>query len=98
MDFDFTEIIPNIPSIHRPLHTPSPPALTHSTTTRIPLKDDLLFSPAPATPGGISREEALEQIRARRGRARSYATANTGSANTKKRSFGDAEEGDKCAC
>lgn len=51
-----------------------------TSTTTIPLKDAdetaPFFSPAPNTPGGISREEALEQIRLRRGRARSYAAAN----------------------
>ena len=91
MDFNFTEIIPNIPSIPRPLPTPPVPTSNHgdimfgsdqlateSTTTVIPLKDDTpeLFSPAPDTPGGISREAALEQIRARRGRARSYAASH----------------------
>ena len=91
MDFNFTEIIPSFPSIPRPLPTPPPPTTncsdimfeagsltTASTTTVIPLKDDApeLFSPAPDTPGGISREAALEQIRARRGRARSYAASH----------------------
>ena len=47
-----------------------------TTTSTIPLKGEAFFSPAPATPGGISREEALEQIRLRRGRARSYAAAH----------------------
>ena len=52
---------------------------TISTTTTIPLKaDDPVFSPAPNTPGGISREEALEQIRLRRGRARSFAVGMRG--------------------
>lgn len=46
-----------------------------TTTITIPLKSaPEIFSPAPATPGGISREAALEQIRQRRGRARSIAT------------------------
>ena len=91
MDFNFTEIIPNIPSFARPLPTPPPVTrapsqptacqdhpITASTTTRVPVKDDApeLFSPAPDTPGGISREEALEQIRARRGRAKSYAASH----------------------
>jgi len=69
-----------LPSTPRPL--PNPPVMaprtishTTTTTTTIPLKDDF-FSPAPNTPGGISREEALEQIRLRRGRARSYAIGN----------------------
>lgn len=49
---------------------------TTTTTITIPLKSDDFFSPAPATPGGISREAALEQIRQRRGRARSIATGH----------------------
>ncbi len=49
---------------------------TITTTVTIPLKSDDFFSPAPATPGGISREAALEQIRQRRGRARSIATGH----------------------
>ncbi len=49
---------------------------TTTTTVTIPLKSDDFFSPAPATPGGISREAALEQIRQRRGRARSIATGH----------------------
>ena len=90
MDFNFTEIIPNIPSIPRPLPTSPPVAIDHSppstgldlsmtaSTTQVPIRDSVskLFSPAPDTPGGISREEALEQIRARRGRARSYAASH----------------------
>ena len=47
-----------------------------TTTVTIPIKSDDFFSPAPATPGGISREAALEQIRQRRGRARSIATGH----------------------
>ena len=47
--------------------------IAETTTITIPLKSDDFFSPAPATPGGISREAALEQIRQRRGRARSIA-------------------------
>ncbi|KAK4692998.1 hypothetical protein P7C71_g4311, partial [Lecanoromycetidae sp. Uapishka_2] len=64
------------PLTPRPL--PIPPTLprTISHTTTIPLRSDEFFSPAPATPGGISREEALEQIRQRRGRARSIAAGN----------------------
>ena len=61
----------------RPLPNPPPRTVSHfNTTTTIPLKaneDDPVFSPAPNTPGGISREEALERIRQRRGRARSFA-------------------------
>lgn len=92
MDFNFTEIIPNIPSIPHPFPTPPPAEIHHSpptaarqefsicasTITTIPINDGAskLFSPAPDTPGGISREEALEQIRARRGRARSYAASH----------------------
>ncbi|MCJ1274575.1 hypothetical protein MMC21_002371 [Puttea exsequens] len=60
----------------RPLPIPPPRTISH--TTSVPLKSDDFFSPAPSTPGGISREEALEQIRQRRGRARSYAAANGG--------------------
>ena len=91
MDFNFTEIIPNIPSIPRPLPTP-PPATNHadddlfgmeplrneSTTITIPLKSDTpeYFNSPPDSQGGISREEALAQIRARRGRARSYAASH----------------------
>jgi len=63
------------PLTPRPLPIPPLPR-TISHTTTIPLKSDDFFSPAPATPGGISREEALEQIRQRRGRARSIAVGN----------------------
>lgn len=109
-DFNFTEIIPSLPPLHRPLPDPpssttttttanatpipptatsTPPPLsprpnmttTQTTITTIPLKED---DPVlPATPGTIiNREQALEQIRARRGRARSFAaTAHSGSAN-----------------
>ena len=91
IDFNFTEIIPNIPSIPRPLPTPPPPTAynndnmveddflaTTSTTTVVPVRYETpeLFSPPTDTPGGISREAALEQIRARRGRARSYAASH----------------------
>ena len=69
-----------LPQTPRPL--PRPPIQqprTISTTTVVPLRaDDVLFSPAPNTPGGISREEALEQIRLRRGRARSFAVGRGG--------------------
>ena len=64
------------PLTPRPLPIPPPRTISHTTTMTIPLKSDDLFSPAPATPGGISREEALEQIRQRRGRARSLAQGN----------------------
>ncbi len=98
MDFNFTEIIPNIPSIPRPLPTPPPPSINRgeedffglgllkheSTTITIPLKSDTPeFFDSPVQQGGISREEALAQIRARRGRARSYA-ASHGAPTTKK--------------
>lgn len=73
----------NFPTTPRPLPKPPIPTRTisHTTTTTIPLKpDDHPFSPAapptPGTPGGISRAEALEQIRQRRGRARSIAAGN----------------------
>ena len=75
-------IRPSTPSAHfttpRPLPVPPVRTISHTTTTTVtvPLKDDTLFSPAPMTPGGISREEALEQIRQRRGRARSIAAGN----------------------
>ena len=69
----------SLPLTPRPL--PNPPAQqpkTIHTTTRftssVPLQpEDVVFNHAPNTPGGISREEALEQIRLRRGRARSFA-------------------------
>lgn len=70
----FTLPLP-LPQTPRPLPMPPLPR-TISHTTTIPLKSDDFFSPAPATPGGISREEALEQIRQRRGRARSIAAGN----------------------
>ena len=60
----------------RPLPNPPPRTISHTTVTTVATKpafDDPVFSPAPNTPGGISREEALERIRARRGRARSFA-------------------------
>lgn len=64
-----------------PRRLPTPPVqqpMTIHTATRftssVPLQpDDVVFKHAPNTPGGISREEALEQIRLRRGRARSFA-------------------------
>ena len=64
------------PLTPRPLPIPPPRTISHTTTMTVPLKSDDYFSPAPATPGGISREEALEQIRQRRGRARSIAAGN----------------------
>lgn len=64
------------PETPRPLPNPPPRTISHTITVTVPLKDDYPFSPAPATPGGISREEALEQIRQRRGRARSIAAGN----------------------
>ena len=65
------------PVTPRPLPTLPTRTISHTTTVTIPLKDDdIPFSPAPMTPGGISREEALEQIRQRRGRARSIAAGN----------------------
>ena len=72
------------PSTPRPLPIPPPRTISHTTTTTVPLKDDI-FSPAPATPGGINREEALEQIRQRRGRARSVAMGN----GTPRKAVGD---------
>lgn len=62
------------PLTPRPLPILPPRTISHTTT--IPLKSDDFFSPAPTTPGGMSREEALEQIRQRRGRARSIAAGN----------------------
>ncbi|KAF6238471.1 hypothetical protein HO173_003439 [Letharia columbiana] len=64
------------PHTPRPLPIPPPRTISYTKTVTIPLKDDLPFTPAPATPGGISREDALEQIRQRRGRARSIAAGN----------------------
>lgn len=64
------------PHTPRPLPIPPPRTISYTKTITVPLKDDLPFSPAPATPGGISREDALEQIRQRRGRARSIAAGN----------------------
>ena len=64
------------PHTPRPLPIPPPRTISYTKTITVPLKDDPPFSPAPATPGGISREEALEQIRQRRGRARSIAAGN----------------------
>lgn len=76
-----TSPIPSTPSFTfphtpRPLPMPQPRTISYTKTVTVPLKDDLPFTPAPATPGGISREEALEQIRQRRGRARSIAAGN----------------------
>ncbi|KAG8528805.1 uncharacterized protein KY384_006494 [Bacidia gigantensis] len=63
--------LPEATTLQQPPRTVS--HFTTSTST-VPLKaDDPVFSPAPNTPGGISREEALERIRQRRGRARSFA-------------------------
>ena len=64
------------PETPRPLPIPPPRTISYTKTVTVPLKDDTPFTPAPATPGGISREEALEQIRQRRGRARSIAAGN----------------------
>ena len=64
------------PETPRPLPVPPPRTISYTKTVTVPLKDDTPFTPAPATPGGISREEALEQIRQRRGRARSIAAGN----------------------
>lgn len=64
------------PHTPRPLPIPPPRTISYTKTITVPLKDDLPFSPAPATPGGMSREDALEQIRQRRGRARSIAAGN----------------------
>lgn len=65
------------PHTPRPLPIPPPQrTVSYTKTVTVPLKDDVPFSPAPATPGGISREDALEQIRQRRGRARSIAAGN----------------------
>lgn len=62
-----------------PRTLPNPPPHTahifNSTTTSIPLAAD--SSPAPFTPSAtMTREEALEQIRQRRGRARSIAAGH----------------------
>lgn len=65
-----------LPHTPRPLPIPPPRTISYTKTITVPLKDDLPFSPAPATPGAISREDALEQIRQRRGRARSIAAGN----------------------
>ena len=64
------------PLTPRPLPIPPPRTISYTKTITVPLKDDMPFTPAPATPGGVSREEALEQIRQRRGRARSIAAGN----------------------
>ena len=65
-----------MPHMPRPLPIPPPRTISYTKTITVPLKDDLPFTPAPATPGGVSREDALEQIRQRRGRARSIAAGN----------------------
>ncbi|KAM0799662.1 hypothetical protein BDR22DRAFT_973625 [Usnea florida] len=74
------------PHTPRPLPIPPPRTISYTKTITVPLKDDMPFSPAPATPGGVSREEALEQIRQRRGRARSIAA---GSGTPRKRMVED---------
>lgn len=67
----------NLPKTPRPLPNPPPRTISYTKTVTIPLKaDDPFTPPAPMTPGGISREAALEQIRERRGRARSIAAGN----------------------
>ena len=78
-----TQRIPDIPLpavfpiTPRPLPIAPARTISHTTITTVPLKScDIPPSPAPMTPGGISREEALEQIRQRRGRARSIAAGN----------------------
>ena len=77
-----TPVAPNppkqrFPTTPRPLPIP-PPHTTHianTLTTSIPLAEAL--SPVPFTPSAtMSREEALEQIRQRRGRARSIAAGH----------------------
>lgn len=72
------QAIPSFASPQTPRALPMPPpgTISYTKTVTIPLKDDLPFTPAPATPGGISKEDALEQIRQRRGRARSIAAGN----------------------
>ena len=65
-----------LPETPRPLPVPPPRTISYTKTVTIPLKDDAPFTPAPATPGGISREDGLEQLRQRRGRARSIAAGN----------------------
>lgn len=81
-NLELTEIIPSVPfmtaSIAATVASANESPTTFTMTSSVPLKEEAFFSPAPATPGGISREEALEQIRARRGRARSYAAAHRG--------------------
>ena len=64
------------PVTPRPLPITPQRTISYTRTTTVPLKDGVAFTPAPATPGGISREDALEQIRQRRGRARSIAAGN----------------------
>ena len=78
-----TQTIPELlhptvfPTPLRPLPVPPVRTVSHTTITTIPLKSsEIPPDPAPMTPGGISREEALEQIRQRRGRARSIAAGN----------------------
>ena len=64
------------PHTPRPLPIAPQRTISYTKTVTIPLKDDTPFTPGPATPGGISREDALEQIRQRRGRARSIAAGS----------------------
>ena len=66
----------SFPHTPRPLPIPPPRTISYTKTVTIPLKDGLPVTPAPAIPGGISKEDALEQIRQRRGRARSIAAGN----------------------
>ncbi|KAI9763663.1 MAG: hypothetical protein M1840_000377 [Geoglossum simile] len=55
------------------LATPSSPIKVTSTTTTIPLQD----APSTLSPATMTREEALEQIRQRRGRTKSIAVVGT---------------------
>jgi len=74
---------------HHPIHeenpsTPQHPFRTTTTTTTIPLANHSLTTtdqPQPdyssfATPTGLTRQQAIEQLRARRGRAKSIVTAS----------------------
>lgn len=64
------------PTTPRPL--PIPPIHSHHTTQTITTTIPLAASPCPFTPNPtMTREQALEQIRQRRGRARSMATGHT---------------------
>ena len=74
----------------QPPQTPSPthqPFKTSTTTTAIPLADpERTNNPHPdfslfATPTGLTREQAIEQLRARRGRAKSVALNLSSSLN-----------------